>query len=486
LNLEILIRFSTFPKLQRVIGYCKRFISNCRKVKTERIAGNRLSPQEISASTNTILKLVQLESFHQELSLLKNNNLVSNKSKIKSLNPFIDHTDGLIKVGGRLRNSRSISAYKKFPILLPKGHFVTTLIIRHAHECQLHAGHQGTLAYIRQKYWPIAGRDAVRQVIHRCIRCFKTNPTTFNQIMGDLPSDRVTQNRPFLISGVDFAGPISLKEGRGRGKRIVKAYIALFICMTTKAVHVELVGDLTTESFLNALKRLISRRGMVSKLYSDNATNFIGSKNELQKRIQSDHNIEWHFIPPRSPHMGGLWEANIKCGKNHLKRVIGNANLTFEELYTVLTSIEAILNSRPLCPLSNDPNDLSYLTPGHFLVGEPLNAPAEFDLTDVNIHRLSRWQHVERIRQHFWKRWSNEYLTTLQQRTRWITSKDKVPHVGSLVLIKETNAPPLQWKLGRITQLHPGPDKVVRVVSVKCNSSEFKRSINYLCPLPTD
>jgi hypothetical protein len=486
LNLEILRRFSTFPKLQRVIGYCKRFISNCRKVKTERIAGNRLSPQEICASTNTILKLVQLESFHQELSLLKNNNLVSNKSKIKSLNPFIDHTDGLIKVGGRLRNSRSISAYKKFPILLPKGHFVTTLIIRHAHECQLHAGHQGTLAYIRQKYWPIAGRDAVRQVIHRCIRCFKTNPTTFNQIMGDLPSDRVTQNRPFLISGVDFAGPISLKEGRGRGKRIVKAYIALFICMTTKAVHVELVGDLTTESFLNALKRLISRRGMVSKLYSDNATNFIGSKNELQKRIQSDHNIEWHFIPPRSPHMGGLWEANIKCVKNHLKRVIGNANLTFEELYTVLTSIEAILNSRPLCPLSNDPNDLSYLTPGHFLVGEPLNAPAEFDLTDVNIHRLSRWQHVERSRQHFWKRWSNEYLTTLQQRTRWITSKDKVPHVGSLVLIKETNAPPLQWKLGRITQLHPGPDKVVRVVSVKCNSSEFKRSINYLCPLPTD
>jgi hypothetical protein len=486
LNLEILRRFSTFPKLQRVIGYCKRFISNCRKVKTERIAGNRLSPQKISASTNTILKLVQLESFHQELSLLKNNNLVSNKSKIKFLNPFIDHTDGLIKVGGRLRNSRSISAYKKFPILLPKGHFVTTLIIRHAHECQLHAGHQGTLAYIRQKYWPIAGRDAVRQVIHRCIRCFKTNPTTFNQIMGDLPSDRVTQNRPFLISGVDFAGPISLKQGRGRGKRMVKAYIALFICMTTKAVHVELVGDLTTESFLNALKRLISRRGMVSKLYSDNATNFIGSKNDLQKKIQSDHNIEWHFIPPRSPHMGGLWEANIKCVKNHLIRVIGNANLTFEELYTVLTSIEAILNSRPLCSLSNDPNDLSYLTPGHFFVGEPLNAPAEFDLTDVNIHRLSRWQHVERIRQHFWKRWSNEYLTTLQQRTRWITSKDKVPHVGSLVLIKETNAPPLQWKLGRITQLHPGPDKVVRVVSVKCNSSEFKRSINYLCPLPTD
>ncbi|KAH0815109.1 hypothetical protein GEV33_007682 [Tenebrio molitor] len=149
-----------------------------------------------------------------------------------------------------------------------------------------------------------------------------------------------------------------------------------------------------------------------------------------------------------------------------LKRVIGNANLTFEELYTVLTSIEAILNSRPLCPLSNDPNDLSYLTPGHFLVGEPLNAPAEFDLTDVNIPRLSRWQHVERIRQHFWKRWSNEYLTTLQQRTRWITSKDKVPHVGSLVLIKETNAPPLQWKLGRITQLHPGPDKVVNFVKI--------------------
>jgi hypothetical protein len=240
------------------------------------------------------------------------------------------------------------------------------------------------------------------------------------------------------------------------------------------------------KQFLECHKRLTNGKFQVPLMFKSESPNIGLSFDQAQKRIQSDHNIEWHFIPPRSPHMGGLWEANIKCVKNHLKRVIGNANLTFEELYTVLTSIEAILNSRPLCPLSNDPNDLSYLTPGHFLVGEPLNAPAEFDLTDVNIHRLSRWQHVERIRQHFWKRWSNEYLTTLQQRTRWITSKDKVPHVGSLVLIKETNAPPLQWKLGRITQLHPGPDKVVRVVSVKCNSSEFKRSINYLCPLPTD
>ena len=196
----------------------------------------------------------------------------------------------------------------------------------------------------------------------------------------------------------------------------MKAYIALFICLCTKAVHLELVSDLTSEGFLNALRRFMSGRGQVKELHSDNATNFVGSKNQLKELrdiLKNDiskstiinhlanQNIKWCFIPSRTPNFGGIWEANIKIVKSHMKRVIGEQILIFEEMHTFLTRIEACLNSRPLTPLSSDPNDLEALTPGHFLIGEALTAPVEINLEDVRLNRLSRWQMVEKMRQHF-------------------------------------------------------------------------------------
>jgi hypothetical protein len=409
---ETLTKFSSFSKLQRVIALCLRFIHNCHH-KTNKVSGF-LTCDELNKARVAILKIIQRQHFNTELTDLKNNKTIRKDSKLIALSPFLSK-EGLIRVGGRLTHA-PINFNQKFPIVLPANHYITELIVRQEHERQLHAGPQATLCSIRQVYWPISGRNTVRKIIHRCVKCFKANPKGLTQKMGDLPVDRLQPARPFIKTGIDYAGPIYLKTGTSRSKQRVKAYIALFICFTTKAIHIELVGDLTTESFLNALKRFISRRGHVAEIYSDNATNFTGANRELKLLLNSSKcqnlisqemnnvNIHWHFIPPRSPHFGGLWESGIKSIKYHLKRVIGDTSVTYEEMYTLLTRVEACLNSRPLTPMSPDPTDFSVLTPAHFLIGEPMTAPLEPNLEELKINRLSRWQRIEQLRQQFWRR----------------------------------------------------------------------------------
>lgn len=176
--------------------------------------------------------------------------------------------------------------------------------------------------------------------------------------------------------------------------------------------------------------------------------------------------INWHFIPPRSPHFGGLWEAGVKSVKGHLKRVLGTHILSYDDLETLLIKIEACVNSRPLTPLSNDPNDLYPLTPAHFLVGQPLSSFPVPDVTHLNTNRLDCWQRIQQLYQSFWKRWSNEYLATLQQRSKW-TKDYEPPPPGTLVLIQENFRPPLHWELGRIVEFHPGSDGMARFATVR-------------------
>ena len=168
--------------------------------------------------------------------------------------------------------------------------------------------------------------------------------------------------------------------------------------------------------------------------------------------------ILWHFIPPRSPHFGGIWESAVKAVKYHLRRVVGNASLTYEEFNTIIVQVEACLNSRPLSPLSADPDDLNPLTPGHFLIGSSLTAMVEPDLTTLNTGRLNRYQHLTQMMQQFWKRWSKDYITELQQRSSKgvFTSPNVTP--GTMVLVVEDNLPPMLWSIGRVQAVHPGLD----------------------------
>ncbi|XP_045540445.1 uncharacterized protein LOC106712787 [Papilio machaon] len=314
--------------------------------------------------------------------------------------------------------------------------------------------------------------------------------------MGNLPQRRVTASGyPFETVGIDYAGPIMSASRQGRGCKLVKVYIIVFVCFATKAMHIELVGDLTSNNFMSALRRFMSRRGKPKHIYSDNGTSFVGAYNEIGRFIKSCNNslpgdlapegINFHFLPPHAPHFGGLWEAGVKSVKFHLKRILGNCNLTYEELNTVLVQIEAVLNSRPLTPLSADPSDLLPLTPGHFLIGRPITAlPTDCYERHVT-GTLSRYQHLEQLRQHFWRRWSKEYISELQLRTKWRSDLNPLQE-GVLVILKEDNLPPLKWRLGRVVAVHPGADGVSRVADVRTATGVVRRAFSKICPLPQD
>ncbi|XP_066153053.1 uncharacterized protein [Euwallacea fornicatus] len=350
-------------------------------------------------------------------------------SQIQSLT--MDYGEGIMRVGGRLRNS-PYQFDKKHPMLLSPKHRLTRMLCEHEHKRLMHPSPQLLLASLREKHWVVAPRNLIRAVVRSCVTCSRFNPEYLAPIMDDLPPCRLTSGSVFSIVGVDYMGPLNIRDKKGRSSRLSKCYVSVFICFATKALHLELVSNLSSESFLLAFRRFVARRGGPNHVYSDNGTNFIGANRELAElghflikescklaNSYAQEGMQWHFIPPQSPHFGGLWEASVKSVKHHLKQVAGNANLTFEQLITLLAQIESILNSRPLSPLSQDPNDLTPLSPAYFLIGRSLMELPDPDLQHVPANQLSVFQRIQQIKQHFWKRWSKEYISELQKRVKW-------------------------------------------------------------------
>ncbi|XP_045541516.1 uncharacterized protein LOC123723018 [Papilio machaon] len=490
-------RFSSFRKLTRTLAYCRRFLN----LKVAKALRTQLPPyltaSEISDTIHRCLMLCQIVWFETEIEAIRAGKNVSKNSGLISLNPYLDDR-GLMRVGGRIQNSQ-LDDNMKHPIIVPYQSHLTKLLISDAHQRVLHGGPQLTLNFLRSKYWIVRGKQLIKAHIHNCVPCIRHAAVTRNQLMGQLPSCRVTPSKPFLHSGVDYAGPVQMRTAKGRGHKSYKGYICLFVCMATRAVHIEAVSDLTSEGFLSAFKRFVARRGHCSHLYSDNGTNFVGASKELKAMFHNEcaslpreiaallanNGTEWHFIPPHSPNFGGLWEAGIKSTKHHLRRVIGDSTLTFEELSTVLSQIEACLNSRPLSQNSANSTDPNPLTPGHFLVGQPLVIAPDYNYEHTTVSSLRRWQLTQRMIQAFWKRWSQEYLTMFFQRHKW-AKRIRDPKVGDIVLVKEDNLPPAKWLYGRVIEVHPGKDNLVRVVTLQCKDSRVKRPTSKLCILPVN
>ncbi|CAH2109138.1 unnamed protein product [Euphydryas editha] len=489
-------KFSNLSKLVRVTAYCQRFIQNCKLNKGERNISSFLTATELKNSLNFCIKLSQHKYFEIEIDCLSQGKCVPKKSKLYTLNPYLDK-DQIVRVGGRLRHAE-IPPYQKSPIVLSYNCQLSKLITIDAHIRTLHGGHQLTLNYIRQKYWIFRVKNLTKTVIKKCIPCFKQCAVPHFPFMGNLPHYRVRPDRPFRTTGTDFAGPFSLKLYPGRCKKICKAYICLFVCTVTKAIHLEVVSDLTSSAFIAAFKRFTARRGHCKDMWSDCGTNFIGASRELDvvfknakshvvseiSELLANDQTNWHFIPPHSPHFGGLWESGVKSVKTHLKRVIGQTSLTFEEFYTLLTQIESCVNSRPLT-LINSSLDEPPLTPGHFLIGEPPLIVPDEPLENVKLSPLQRWRMLQQMMQHFWHRWQDEYLVSLQNRSKWNRDCPDIK-IGTIVLVKDDRLPPGKWLLGRVVDKHPGIDGITRVVTLQNKTKKFKRPIVKLCPLPLD
>lgn len=312
--------------------------------------------------------------------------------------------------------------------------------------------------------------------------------------MGQLPATRVP-GYAFANTSVDYFGPVLMKRYNAKRVKIVdKAYVAVFVCMKTRAVHLELVSSETTEAFLASYSRFMHRRGPIESLTSDNAKNFVGASNEMtaiieqwQAAAKSEQfeATKWHFLPPRAPHMGGIHEAAVKSAKHHLRRVIGSQQLTFEEFATLLTHVEACLNSRPLIPLTEEPNDSLALTPGHFLIGGPIKSPLMRDLVDVPSNRLSHFQLLQKIAQQFWARWSEEHVKSLINRSKWQQSQANIERNDIVLLINEA-MPPTRWPLAKVMDVFPDEDGHVRMVDILFQGKIKRRPIHKLCRLPKE
>ena len=492
--LSIVNRFSSFERLRRSVAYVLRFINNCRK-KNDRRFGDLTVP-EIDQSLVVVLRLIQKEVFAKDYATLVLRSPLTSTSKIRQLTPFID-SEGLIRVGGRLENS-GLPYSIIHPVLLPKGHFVD-ILISHLHNKYYHAGATLILSMLRQRFFVTGIRGLIRANLKKCPVCQRYQGSTYTPEMGQLPPYRFTSEKAFDISGIDFAGPITVRAFRARGKIGMKSYIAVIVCMTTKAVHLELVFSLNSESLIMALKRFIARRGRCSHLHSDNGRNFVGcdramkeTRSLLKETVENEevrsyllrNLISWTFIPPQSPHFGGIWEAGVKSVKYHLNRLFQGITPTVEEVNTALAEIEAILNSRPISGLTAEPDDFELVTPNHLITGFPaVQIPMLVSETRLkSIKPSNNFNNVRNIVNSFWKKWRGDYYQSLTNKYKW-SSKGSAPAEGDLVLIKRNNDPPTFWARGRIIKTYPGPDEIVRVVDVKTNSGVHREMARNLIPL---
>ena len=477
---------SSWHRLKRKIAWLLKIKNRLLKRKES----NEIMKSDLENAELVLLTYLQKQSFPNELKALSQSSPVPKQSSLSKLNPFLDE-NGLMRVGGRLRNLENNNFAENHPVIIPKQHHVSRLIIRHVHENVGHLGREMTLASLREHFWIIHANSASRHILKKCVICRKQEGKTGEQIMADLPKDRLQgDHAPFTNVGVDYFGPFYVARGRGTEKR----YGVIFTCLESRAMHLEVAYSLDTSSFLNVLRRFISRRGQPQLIRSDNGTNLVGGNTELKKSIEDwnqnqirnalqQKNIEWIFHPPTASNFGGIWEREIRTVRKVLNALLleQRIKLSDDNLSTLMCEVEAIMNQRPLSTVSDDPIDPQPLTPNDLLLTQShakiTFPPGLFSSNDTYTKR--RWRQVQYLTDIFWKRWRKEYISQLQLRQKWIRPARNF-NLGDIVLISQGNLPRNQWPMGKITSVTEEEDGKVRVARIKTADSEIERPINKL------
>ena len=482
-------KFNNYFMLLHTTAYVFRFCDNLKAATQGRpLQKNQtLTVAEVQAAETYLLKNSQGRSYAAEVKRLSAATPapIAKNSTLRLVHPVLSK-EGLLLVGGRLDRA-DIYDLQKHPIILSASDWLTKMVFHYYHVLMLHCGPTLLLAHTAQMLYVVGAKRLARTVCQDCLVCRRTAPRARAQQMGQLPATRVNKSLMFLHSGVDYAGPILLKQGNPRRPTITKGYLALFVCLATKLVHIEVVSSMSTDALIAALKRFTSRKGLVRHIYSDHGSNFVGARHELNELYQflslssTDkevsecllaNRVTWHHIPERAPHFGGIWESVVKSAKHHLRRTVGSTKLNFEEMTTVACGIEACLNSRPyLAQDSHDAEGEMPLTPGHFMIGRPLLAYPE-EPEDPDMTLSNRWKLCKSLVQSFWDTWSSAYLRSLQKINKWHKPLPNIK-VGDLVMVLEESSLQTHWKMGKVLETFPGKDGLVRTAEVEVKTTFF-------------
>ena len=483
----------SYPHVVAIAAWCRRF---CTRIKEGKPSPDdrkkQLTGKERQMAERWLLKEAQKRAFQKDIGQIQENKPLHRDSKLKTLKPLLDE-NLILRIGGRLANS-ALPYSKIHPIIEDAKDPLIIKYIEHLHKALLHCGPSLLLAVSGNKLHILGARRLSRKTCSSCITCRKCKPKTQNQIMADLPAPRVNSSPPFTNCGMDFAGPFTIKMGYVRKPTLLEAHICVFVCLATKAVHLEVVSDTSTIAFEAALHRFCSRRGCPQHIYTDNGGNFVGARNnsnrlqsflkeqktdeDIKHFLATNHNIVWHNIPAFSPHMGGLWEAAVRGMKKHLMRVMNQRRFTFEELTTITCQIEACLNSRPLISItSHNPDGILTLTAGHFLMNKNPSAYPEDPAPYNNLELLTKWNLCQAIVQQVWTRWHKEYLHTLHTRSKWQAAKTNLQPNDVVAIRPRGKFMPCHWPLGRVVRTLPGKDGQVRVVDLQTPAGQLQRAV---------
>jgi hypothetical protein len=488
-------KFSKWQRLRRALAYAFRFLKIISKNNqmnedwlTQIQEKGELTAKELKIADRYLIRIAQneyppLEKQEKDLKIIEMN--------------------GILRCRGRLEES-NLRRNEKFPIFLPNKAWITRLIIMEMHQSNHHCGTLTLLAILREKYWLIKGRKSVEAIVfgkNGCLVCKKFRLKPYERpIFDQLPKTRTEIVRPFHTIGIDYFGPLQIKINDGN---IQKIYVALYTYFIVRAIHLEIAEDSSAEAFIRTFRRFCARRGKPSRVWSDNATNFVAGaqiiENHWNKAISNEaakNNIDWTFIVPRAPWKGGIWERLIGIVKNSMKRTIGKSLLTRDEMSTLMCEIEAIVNNRPIT-FSTDQQPSRVLRPIDFILpyqNVETNFPArEYDMNDPdfkfykekvtqeNLRKMIQWANA-RINK-FQKLWKHDYLLSLREKDRENYQKGITPKEGDMVLIEKDETPKSTWKMGQIIETIKGKDNRIRVAKILSNGKIKKRAINQLYPL---
>lgn len=394
-----------------------------------------------------------------------------------------------MRIGGRLKNAQ-LDDGEKYPIVLPRYHHISTLLVRHHHERVRHQGRHFTEGALREAgVWIVGGKRLVSSVLHACVTCRKLRGKMEEQKMSDLPPERLSMDPPFTCVGLDVFGPWTVAARRTRGGHASsKRWAILFTCMSTRAVHIEITESMDTSSCVNALRRFFAIRGPANHLRSDCGTNFIGASKELGlsnlksdpivQKYLSEQSCTWEFNPPHSSHRGGPWERMIGVARRILDCMLlqEKTSLSHEVLCTLMAEVSAIINARPLIPVSTDPDSPFILSPAKLLTQKAGVPPPPGNFTDADLLR-SQWRQVQTLADRFWTRWRREYLPTLQSRRKWNVACRNLKE-GDIVLLKDSQVARNEWPMALVTSAFHSADGKVRKVELKTANQGTPRTFS--------